>query len=449
VPNAIAQAKTLGSEVELGNVLFVLFIPSKDKDGKGLNDTELWTSAAGDKLTDLFGGATEMPPAKGKWFNEESKKIITESVVLIHSYASEAMANDENRIKCIGRISSSDGQRNEPRRSGRCHRRGVSPHSEIQPRRVKKMSKVNQFAISAILNSEIVGRFEVGHGQIDCLGDAQHFLDLRGIVQAPAEIHGDEKVDKEKVKEAFLQIRNARGDRGSSDLYIAEQERNSLFLGKCRQLGLKVSDYILNKTLLNARKNKLLTGLGSIRTSIDYEDIAFACEFAATELKYKLGVSIDDIVCDPLLSAQFDEIATKLSPGHTSFEYRWAILSIRKSGRSVDWKDSYKMPRFEGVFKLANDPLDKIPADCGAYILYENSKSRPLYARSTQRLRHAIDLHRQSKFIDAILDKFWQPNPNDFLIKFAQIPTKMMLKPVERKIIEDEKPLFNVPRVAA
>lgn len=78
-----------------------MFIPSKDKDGKILKDADLWISAAGDKLTELFGGATEMPPAKGKWYNEESKKIITESVVLVHSYATEAKANDEMRIRIL------------------------------------------------------------------------------------------------------------------------------------------------------------------------------------------------------------------------------------------------------------------------------------------------------------------------------------------------------------
>jgi len=310
------------------------------------------------------------------------------------------------------------------------------------------MSKVNQFAISAILNSEIVGRFEFGHGQIDSLADGQRFLDVRGIVQSPAEIHGDEIVNKEKVTNAFLQVRNARGDRGSSDLYIADPERNALFLAKCRHAGLKVSDYVLNKTLLNARKNRLLTGLHSVKTSIDYEDFAFACEFAATELKYKIGVSIDDIVCDPVVAKQFDTIATKLAPGHTSFEYRWAILSIRKSGRSVDWKPSYKMPKFEGSFKLVGDPLEKLPSDAGAYILYENTNKRPLYARATECLRHAVELHRQSDFLDAILDKFWEPNLDDFLITFAEIPVKVMLRPVERKIIEDQKPLFNVPRAA-
>ena len=139
---------------------------------------------------------------------------------------------------------------------------------------------------------------------------------------------------KTRCKEAFLQVRTARGDRGSADLYVADPKRNALFLAKCRQLELKVSDYILNKTLLNARKNKLLTGLHSVKTSIDYEDIAFACEFAATELRYKIGVSIDDIVCDPCIAQQFDTIAAKLSPGHKSFEY--------SGPRKLDHRLSYR-----------------------------------------------------------------------------------------------------------
>src|SRR5207302_1714166 len=62
----------------------------KDKDGNALprgQDQQLWADAAGDLLTTLFGGATIMPPAKGKWLNEETGTIITEEVVLVHSYA--------------------------------------------------------------------------------------------------------------------------------------------------------------------------------------------------------------------------------------------------------------------------------------------------------------------------------------------------------------------------
>lgn len=84
-----------------GQILFVLFIPSKDQDGKDLNDQEQWADAAGDMLATLFGGSTEMPPAKGKWFNSKKKKIITEPVILIHSYSSESDANDRKKLRAL------------------------------------------------------------------------------------------------------------------------------------------------------------------------------------------------------------------------------------------------------------------------------------------------------------------------------------------------------------
>jgi hypothetical protein len=95
-------SKALGAEAEPNSVLFVLFIPSKDKDGNDLpegNDQELWADAAGDLLTELFVGSTQMPAAKGKWLNEETNEIITEKVVLVHSYAQPAHAEDEAKLK--------------------------------------------------------------------------------------------------------------------------------------------------------------------------------------------------------------------------------------------------------------------------------------------------------------------------------------------------------------
>ena len=101
VPDANAQAKILGSETELNGVLFVLFIPSKDQKGKDLRDQDMWANAAGDMLTNIFGGSTEMPPAKGKWLNDKTKEIITEKIILIHSYARESDANNEDKIRVL------------------------------------------------------------------------------------------------------------------------------------------------------------------------------------------------------------------------------------------------------------------------------------------------------------------------------------------------------------
>ena len=94
-------SEILASETELNSKLFVLFIPSKDKDGNDLSDEDMWATSAADMFTRIFGGATEMPPAKGKWYNEESDEIITEAVVLVHSYARDSAINQES-IQRIG-----------------------------------------------------------------------------------------------------------------------------------------------------------------------------------------------------------------------------------------------------------------------------------------------------------------------------------------------------------
>lgn len=92
-------ASIFKAETEPNGTLFVLFIPSRDKNGKPLNDQDIWANAAGDMLTSLFGGATILPPAKGKWLNEETNQIITEDVVLVHSYARERDVNDDVKLR--------------------------------------------------------------------------------------------------------------------------------------------------------------------------------------------------------------------------------------------------------------------------------------------------------------------------------------------------------------
>lgn len=309
------------------------------------------------------------------------------------------------------------------------------------------MPKLNHYDISSILNSEIVGPVEFGHGQINSLGDVQKYFDLADVSHAPAALHASEHVPVLKVRDAFLAVRNVRGDLGSPDLYIADPDRNKLFLDKCRELGIQASDYAINKRLMYARKNGHLRGLNSVKTVVNYEDYAFASEFAATELKYKTGASIDEVLCDPGLASQFDAIAGKLAPGYTPFRYRWAILSIRKAGRHAEWKPDYAMPDLVGPFKLMADPLEALPEEGGIYLLSEREK--PLYVRSTANIRHGVELHRKPQMFSAVTDIFWRPQIDDFNVRFAVLGATKLFKPVERKLIEEKRPVFNVPREAA
>src|ERR1700733_338711 len=160
------------------------------------------------------------------------------------------------------------------------------------------MSKLNHFAISAILHSEIVGPMRVGHGQIASLPDPQRYFDNLSSGLPSSKNLQDEAVDDDLVAKAFFAVRT---NRGSTDLYVADPERNAAFLAKCREIGMKASDYAINKRLFNARKNRRLTNLNSARTKKENvtSEIAFASEFAATELRYTTGSSIDDILCNP------------------------------------------------------------------------------------------------------------------------------------------------------
>lgn len=306
------------------------------------------------------------------------------------------------------------------------------------------MASPDPFTISSIFGAEIVGQFKSGHGQIGSLADVQKVIDASAATEPPAAIHKHEKADIQIVKRVFLELRKMRGDRGSPDLYVADPDRNAAFLAKCRAAGLEASPYVLNKTLMNARRNGLLSGLKSVRCSIDYEEFAFAVEFAARDLDYRRGASIDDIQCDPGLATEFNALARRIAPGHTSFEYRWAILSIRKAARHSN-KSDVRLPDLTEHMRLLKDPLDRVPETSGVYVLYE--KAQPLYAKGTAHLRRGIELYRQPQVIEAFKEKLWRPDLDNLVMRFAQVPSKGLWI-VERKIIEVTKPIFNIERAA-
>lgn len=83
------------------SVLFILFVPSRTANGDQLpkgESQQMWANAAGQLMSELFSGATEMPAAKGKWFNPESKKVIAEDVILVHCYANSEDVENPDKI---------------------------------------------------------------------------------------------------------------------------------------------------------------------------------------------------------------------------------------------------------------------------------------------------------------------------------------------------------------
>lgn len=86
------------------DLLFILFIPSRDKNGVDLADHRQWVEAAARLLGRLFNGSTVMPPAQGTWLNPESNELIYEEVVLVHSYTKNEIGTRPEIIEEIGRF---------------------------------------------------------------------------------------------------------------------------------------------------------------------------------------------------------------------------------------------------------------------------------------------------------------------------------------------------------
>lgn len=306
------------------------------------------------------------------------------------------------------------------------------------------MSNLNHFAIARILHSEILGPVSPGHGQLGSLQIVEDVFCIRQKPVSPDEVHTGESVDMDDVIQAFHDVRN---DRKSPDFYVAEPERNRRFIERCRKLGVQASEYTMNKVLLNARKSNRLKGLDSEKTRFNHDEYAFASEFAATEIRYRTGASVDDIICDPELRSEFDQLASKLAPGHSPLEYRWALLSIRKAGRQAAKREAeYDVPPLSPPTRLFSDAVEGVPRNPGVYLLLE--QQRPLYARGVRDLHHGVELHRREDFLKPLLERLWRPSPDDLLFSYATLSERKLLRPVEQRLIRERRPLFNIPPAA-
>jgi len=79
--------KALGSGRAGGTRLFVLFVPSVDRDGKPI-EHDRWVDRALTILGTLFRGATAYPRGRGKWRDDErGGKLVTDEPTMVILYA--------------------------------------------------------------------------------------------------------------------------------------------------------------------------------------------------------------------------------------------------------------------------------------------------------------------------------------------------------------------------
>lgn len=182
----------------------------------------------------------------------------------------------------------------------------------------------------------------------------------------------------------------------SADRVVADPELNARFTETCSQKGLVGDPRTWNRLLFRQRKTgKLIDFPTSKTTKLEWTEIdsfLFASEIAWRKmLDDGRAKSLDEILCDPTMACEFDEIAKTFAPGFTPLQYRWAALKLRKQSKMARVRsESLVLPTKLGKpFSLDDFDPQTATESSGVYLLGD-SKRTILYAGEAVSLRSRL-----------------------------------------------------------
>ncbi|MCA9080731.1 MAG: hypothetical protein KDA58_09245 [Planctomycetaceae bacterium] len=185
----------------------------------------------------------------------------------------------------------------------------------------------------------------------------------------------------------------------SADRVVVDPEINQQFVAGCERLGLVGSASVWNSLLFRLRKAGKLADVPTDQATrmswADCDPYLFASELAwQSMVTDQLAGSLDEILVDPDLAAEFDRRAILHAPGFSSLEYRWAALKLRKQSKIARNRSAVlSVPRKKlASFALAELKADQVPDQAGVYVI-SAGRSERLYAGETLNLRQRLTQH--------------------------------------------------------
>jgi hypothetical protein len=250
---------------------------------------------------------------------------------------------------------------------------------------------------------------------------------------------------KSKLIAAFEAVRQGN----SVDRVVADPVLNAAFMAECRQGGLAGAAATLNRALLNLRKGGQLRGMKSRTASIGDDDpYRFAAEMAVRFIERRDGVTLDDIICDPELAAEFDQIAESISPGFAPLQYRWAALNLRKSKRlRPEILARVASPERVLTMTAAACQLDALPNTQGLYIFYTRNKC--LYVGEAENLRNRLGKHLDHSDNKGLARWMWDQGMDELFLELQVLnaeTSQRVRRALETELIRSRRPLFNIQR---
>lgn len=231
------------------------------------------------------------------------------------------------------------------------------------------------------------------------------------------------------IVEAFSQTH-----RGFSvDRVVADPVLNEDFQLCSQRLGVEGTSGERNRLLFRLRKSGRLSAVGketTATTKIDWNDLdpfLHACEIAWQRVGGLYNVSLDELLCDSRLAEEFDRCAMQIAPGHSSLEYRWGAIKLRKEVgvRRKNLREA--APKLKSLFKqscIAMQDLNTsdIASEAGVYSLSIEDSKQPLYVGETQNLKK-----RLSGLIDHDASSWMSCDPSQITIQMLVAPLNCRL----------------------
>ncbi|MBS0190399.1 MAG: hypothetical protein JSR52_04550 [Planctomycetes bacterium] len=244
------------------------------------------------------------------------------------------------------------------------------------------------------------------------------------------------------------------------DHVVIEPSANQEFVSRCRLLGANVSEFSLNKALLNVRKaGQLHRGLNrsnesSVLNRQALDRVGYAAEIAARVVQLRAIESgadqptVDRILCDPTLRELFDEAVQSAATGFSLYECRLAAFSYRKSGRaSAQRLSDVSMPEWDvndASFRTL-DP-DDAPAKPGVYRV--DAGAQTLFVSATLNLRDRLVSHLAASDGQSLIPpSLWDPPRGKLVVRWFEAP--VVWRPrradaVAQRMKVEEKAMYNL-----
>ena len=254
------------------------------------------------------------------------------------------------------------------------------------------------------------------------------------------------------VTTAFLQT---HGGHSTDDVVICD-EFNEVFVTAAQQIVPDAKAAELNWMLFGLRKAAKLGRVTTTRIRLrDQEEFAHAAEIAARLMEDNCAMTLDRVLCDPVLREQFDSFAQAIAPGYTPYHYRKAALNLRKARRLRPELVKRIMPRgkqpniIDAAMVTADPTL--VPSLPGIYMLYDRTGC--LYLGESENLRLRVRKHLDHSDNKSLARYFWAQHKK--LVKVEVIPfergnlaaIKANRKALEADLIKSRKPKFNLQLV--